>query len=200
MVVFQCDGCGETIKKPKAEQHVMTCRFCRALVCLDCMKRFTDDAYKEHTSCISEAQKYQGALYKPKDKKKNPQQQKKQQQQDKKQSENKVETKGQDKIPQGVKRPRDQTPSEPATTETTTSPTTTTKTTTKATKSSKDEAPKKCEPKKKMRPSTELVDALASTMRDSRRDGETDDELCERAQKMLQRALKRARTKLADEP
>jgi cell growth-regulating nucleolar protein len=32
---------------------------------MDCMKRFTDSSYRAHTSCISEAQKYQGALYKP---------------------------------------------------------------------------------------------------------------------------------------
>lgn len=79
MVVFQCDGCGESVKKPKAEQHVNTCRYCRALVCLDCMRRFTDDSYKQHTSCITEAQKYQGALYKPPKGKQggNPQQQQK---------------------------------------------------------------------------------------------------------------------------
>ena len=66
MVSFQCEGCGEVIKKQKAEQHIRSCRFgCPAFVCVDCMRRFVDDSYKEHTSCISEAEKYQKSLYKP---------------------------------------------------------------------------------------------------------------------------------------
>lgn len=65
MVVFQCENCGQTIKKPKAEQHARSCRGFRGYVCIDCMKVFTGDSYKAHTSCISEAEKYQGALYDP---------------------------------------------------------------------------------------------------------------------------------------
>ena len=38
------------------------------LCCLDCGKNFHGDDYKDHTSCISEAEKYQGKLFKPKDK------------------------------------------------------------------------------------------------------------------------------------
>lgn len=39
--------------------------------CIDCHKVFTGDEYKAHTSCISEAEKYQGALYKGDKKNKN---------------------------------------------------------------------------------------------------------------------------------
>ena len=63
MVVFQCENCGEAVKKPKADQHARQCRGFKGYVCIDCMKKFTGDSYKQHTSCISEAQKYQGALY-----------------------------------------------------------------------------------------------------------------------------------------
>jgi cell growth-regulating nucleolar protein len=38
------------------------------LSCIDCGKDFFGDGYAAHTSCISEAEKYQGALFKPKDK------------------------------------------------------------------------------------------------------------------------------------
>ena len=37
--------------------------------CIDCGRVFHGTEYKSHTSCISEAEKYQGKLYKPKEKK-----------------------------------------------------------------------------------------------------------------------------------
>lgn len=40
MVVFQCECCGDSVKKPKAEQHAQVCRGWRGYVCLDCMKLF----------------------------------------------------------------------------------------------------------------------------------------------------------------
>jgi hypothetical protein len=69
MVNFICDACGQTIKKQKVEKHYQTeCRNCNVLSCIDCGKDFPGDSYASHTSCISEAEKYQGKLYKGKDK------------------------------------------------------------------------------------------------------------------------------------
>ena len=67
MVNFICDACGQTIKKQKVEKHYQTeCRNCSVLSCIDCGKDFPGDSYATHTSCISEAEKYQGKLYKEK--------------------------------------------------------------------------------------------------------------------------------------
>jgi cell growth-regulating nucleolar protein len=69
MVNFICDACGQTIKKQKVEKHYQTeCRNCSVLSCIDCGKDFPGDSYVSHTSCISEAEKYQGKLYKGKEK------------------------------------------------------------------------------------------------------------------------------------
>ncbi|WVR05257.1 hypothetical protein IAU60_002269 [Kwoniella sp. DSM 27419] len=63
MVSFQCDACADTVKKPKLDQHRNRCY--ASFTCLDCSTTFNSPAeYKSHTSCVSEAQKYQGALYK----------------------------------------------------------------------------------------------------------------------------------------
>ncbi|MBW0512024.1 hypothetical protein O181_051739 [Austropuccinia psidii MF-1] len=69
MPSFNCDGCGDVIKKPKLDSHSFKCR--ASMTCLDCSTTFNDSAsWKLHTSCISEAQKYQKSLYKdPKAKK-----------------------------------------------------------------------------------------------------------------------------------
>ena len=152
MVVFQCDGCGDSVKKAKAEQHVNTCRFCRALVCLDCMRRFTDDSYKQHTSCISEAQKYQGALYKPpkaKGKQQNPQQQQK-----------KPEAKPQ---PPAQKRPREEEkPAEPVAAEV--------------------PSEKPAKKANKMHASKDFVALLAQKMTEAREEGESIEDLQARTQ------------------
>ncbi|GBG33494.1 Cell growth-regulating nucleolar protein [Hondaea fermentalgiana] len=64
MVSFICDACQETVKKPKVDNHYkFKCRDCWVLSCVDCGVRFEGDQYKEHNTCISEAEKYQGALY-----------------------------------------------------------------------------------------------------------------------------------------
>ena len=182
MVVFQCDGCGESVKKPKAEQHVNTCRYCRALVCLDCMKRFTDDSYKQHTSCISEAQTYQGALYKPP---KGTQGGNQQQQQQKQQPKPKVEAakrprEEEKKVEEKVEKVEEKKP-EPVEEEAVAAA----------------EAPAK--KAKKMHTSKALIAALVATMREARGEGETIDELRERAEKVLHRALNKAVTKLSNE-
>lgn len=69
MVSFICDACGNTVKKTQVEKHYTTqCRNCSVLSCLDCGVDFPGDAYLKHTSCITEAEKYQGHLYQAKDK------------------------------------------------------------------------------------------------------------------------------------
>lgn len=64
---FCCDACGETIKRSKVEAHCRHCTACWSLSCVDCGQVFEGDAYWEHVTCISEAEKYQGSTYRPKD-------------------------------------------------------------------------------------------------------------------------------------
>lgn len=63
MVTFSCDNCNDTVKKPKANQHAQRCR--GSLTCIDCSKTFWSGEWNVHNACISEAEAYQGALYKP---------------------------------------------------------------------------------------------------------------------------------------
>ncbi|CAH1258289.1 LYAR [Branchiostoma lanceolatum] len=61
MVFFNCNACGQTVKKNQVEKHYLTaCRSCDMLSCLDCGKDFWGDDYKSHTQCISEEDKYGG--------------------------------------------------------------------------------------------------------------------------------------------
>jgi len=62
-VFFSCNGCGETLKKNKVDGHSYSCRQCISVSCIDCNVNFTGDEYKKHLTCVSEAQRYQGALY-----------------------------------------------------------------------------------------------------------------------------------------
>eukprot|EP00124_Ichthyophonus_hoferi_P004045 Ihof_evm5s402 gene=Ihof_evmTU5s402 len=62
MVTFMCDGCSESLKKNKVDSHY-ACRNA-TLSCIDCNKTFTKQTYAAHTSCVTEAERYQGALYK----------------------------------------------------------------------------------------------------------------------------------------
>jgi hypothetical protein len=62
MVWFQCDGCGETLKKAKAEGHMRGCT--GSVSCVDCNKHFDCQSVRNHTTCVSEEERYQGALYK----------------------------------------------------------------------------------------------------------------------------------------
>lgn len=67
MVVFECGRCNETVKKPSMRKHLMGCRT-EWVSCIDCSKRFSAwDEWESHTSCISEAQKYQGNLFNAKE-------------------------------------------------------------------------------------------------------------------------------------
>ncbi|KAL4979612.1 hypothetical protein BDW66DRAFT_126838 [Aspergillus desertorum] len=65
MVSFSCEACGDVLTKKKLDPHRNQCRGA-SFTCIDCMVHFQGTSYRSHTSCISEAQKYQGALYKEK--------------------------------------------------------------------------------------------------------------------------------------
>ncbi|KAL3478182.1 hypothetical protein BJX99DRAFT_245696 [Aspergillus californicus] len=65
MVSFSCEGCGDILTKKKLDPHRNQCRGA-TFTCIDCMVHFQGTAYRSHTSCMTEAQKYQGALYKEK--------------------------------------------------------------------------------------------------------------------------------------
>lgn len=55
-------GCADVLTKPKLDKHRAMCN--SSFDCIDCSKRFESPAdYKGHTSCISEAEKYQKSLY-----------------------------------------------------------------------------------------------------------------------------------------
>jgi cell growth-regulating nucleolar protein len=63
MVSFSCLACNESFKKSQAAGHSSRCR--APLSCLDCGTTFQGGSFAAHTSCISEAQKYQKSLYRP---------------------------------------------------------------------------------------------------------------------------------------
>lgn len=67
MVYFECQKCNETVKKPKLGKHLQMCGS-HFVSCIDCSKVFRWDEWEAHTSCMSEAQKYQGNLYQAKEK------------------------------------------------------------------------------------------------------------------------------------
>lgn len=50
------------MKKPKLDKHYQMCH--AAVTCIDCFSTFNNPGqFKGHTSCISEAEKYQKSLY-----------------------------------------------------------------------------------------------------------------------------------------
>ncbi|WFC98634.1 RNA-binding ATPase activator esf2 [Malassezia yamatoensis] len=63
MVSFNCDGCGDVVKKPKLAQHFKRCY--SPITCLDCSVQFASPQ-DAHTSCITEDEKYQKSVYKGK--------------------------------------------------------------------------------------------------------------------------------------
>ncbi|KAL2270922.1 hypothetical protein VTJ83DRAFT_293 [Remersonia thermophila] len=65
MVSFSCEACGDVLTKKKLDPHRNRC-YGATFTCIDCMTYFPGTQYRAHTSCISEAQKYQGALYREK--------------------------------------------------------------------------------------------------------------------------------------
>ncbi|KAK9494391.1 hypothetical protein V1508DRAFT_454504 [Lipomyces doorenjongii] len=68
MVSFSCEVCNDTIVKKKLMQHRSTCAGAH-FTCLDCQTTFQGLDFQKHTSCISEAEKYQKGLYKAPSKK-----------------------------------------------------------------------------------------------------------------------------------
>lgn len=65
MVSFVCDTCQETLKKAKLEPHTQRCRQA-VFSCIDCSVTFQGTAWKAHTSCITEVQKYQKTSFQQK--------------------------------------------------------------------------------------------------------------------------------------
>lgn len=67
MVSFSCEVCNDTVIKKKLDQHTQRCRGAY-FTCIDCSTTFGGTDYRTHTLCISEAEKYEKALYKGKKK------------------------------------------------------------------------------------------------------------------------------------
>ncbi|XP_052180907.1 UBP1-associated proteins 1C [Diospyros lotus] len=57
MVWFQCEDCGENLKKPKLLNHFRMCSATK-LSCIDCGQTFGQKSVQDHTQCITEAEKY----------------------------------------------------------------------------------------------------------------------------------------------
>ncbi|XP_028797483.1 UBP1-associated proteins 1C [Neltuma alba] len=57
MVWFQCEDCGDNLKKPKLPNHFRTCSASK-LSCIDCGEIFGQDTVQQHTQCITEMEKY----------------------------------------------------------------------------------------------------------------------------------------------
>ncbi|EPS63259.1 hypothetical protein M569_11529 [Genlisea aurea] len=57
MVWFQCEDCGDNIKKPKLLNHFRCCSASK-LSCIDCSQVFLQEDADSHTQCITEAEKY----------------------------------------------------------------------------------------------------------------------------------------------
>ncbi|KAI0305398.1 hypothetical protein B0F90DRAFT_1605370, partial [Multifurca ochricompacta] len=56
-------ACTDVVKKPKLDYHYGQCR--ASFTCIDCSATFTSPTqWKSHTSCVTEAEKYQKSLYK----------------------------------------------------------------------------------------------------------------------------------------
>lgn len=70
MVSFSCEVCNDTVIKKKLDQHRQRC-YDAYFTCIDCSTTFSGTDYKSHTQCISEAEKYEKALYKGKPSKAN---------------------------------------------------------------------------------------------------------------------------------
>lgn len=61
MVSFICNTCQECVKKNRVDKHCETqCAEAWYFTCVDCNKVFAGFEFRDHTSCISEEQKYHG--------------------------------------------------------------------------------------------------------------------------------------------
>jgi len=52
------------LKKNQVDAHANRCRRCDSVSCVDCSVSFYGDDYRQHTSCISEAERYEKTVYK----------------------------------------------------------------------------------------------------------------------------------------
>lgn len=57
MVWFQCEDCGDNLKKPKLANHFRVCS-ANKLSCIDCGQMFGQQSVQGHTQCITETEKY----------------------------------------------------------------------------------------------------------------------------------------------
>ncbi|KAK9813891.1 hypothetical protein WJX73_003523 [Symbiochloris irregularis] len=64
MVWFECGDCGESVKKPKVDAHKGRCSSSH-FTCLDCSRTFGRNDVKQHTSCVTEHDKYASGATKP---------------------------------------------------------------------------------------------------------------------------------------
>ncbi|CAI5755486.1 unnamed protein product [Candida verbasci] len=65
MVSFSCEVCNDTVIKKKLNQHAQRCHGAY-FTCIDCSTTFHGNDHNNHTQCITEDEKYQKKLYKPK--------------------------------------------------------------------------------------------------------------------------------------
>jgi cell growth-regulating nucleolar protein len=64
MVWFQCEDCGDTLKKPKVKGHAGHCSASR-FSCVDCLQVFDAWSVQGHTTCVTEHEKYALSITKP---------------------------------------------------------------------------------------------------------------------------------------
>ncbi|PON39411.1 zinc finger protein [Parasponia andersonii] len=57
MVWFQCEDCGDNLKKPKLPNHFRICSATK-LSCIDCGEIFRQESVQGHTQCMTEMEKY----------------------------------------------------------------------------------------------------------------------------------------------
>ncbi|XP_024017143.1 cell growth-regulating nucleolar protein [Morus notabilis] len=57
MVWFQCEDCGDNLKKPKLPNHFNICSASK-LSCIDCGEIFRQESVQGHTQCMTEMEKY----------------------------------------------------------------------------------------------------------------------------------------------
>ncbi|KAF4517564.1 hypothetical protein B566_EDAN005128 [Ephemera danica] len=67
MVVFVCNNCNDSLKKPQVELHLSRsrCQGC-SVSCLDCHRDFDRQSVKHHIKCVTEEERYSGGNFKPK--------------------------------------------------------------------------------------------------------------------------------------
>ncbi|KAI8099151.1 uncharacterized protein BX664DRAFT_13986 [Halteromyces radiatus] len=66
MVSFQCEGCGDIVKKPKCKIHQQRCH--APFTCIDCHQTFPGSSYQPHNQCMTESEKYEKGYKAPKNK------------------------------------------------------------------------------------------------------------------------------------